>query len=149
MRWENTRRAVPEHPKRFDSSRCVLGTEGFASGRHYWEVRVGSGTAWAVGVAKESVRRKGRLGVKPELGVWAVGRCGRHFQALTSPAVPIAPPAAPEVLGVYLDYEEGRVAFWDPRREAPMFAFPAASFGGERVLPLLCLGRGCCFTLLP
>ncbi|NWZ33291.1 A33 protein, partial [Brachypodius atriceps] len=135
VRWEDTRRNVPDHPKRFDSSRCVLGREGFASGRHYWEVRVGSGTAWAVGVAKESVRRKGRVSVKPELGIWAVGRCGGQCQALTSPTVPIALPQAPEVVGVYLDYEAGRVAFLDARRELPMFAYPPADFGGERVLP--------------
>lgn len=149
MRWESTRRDIPEHPKRFDSSRCVLARQGFTSGRHFWEVRVGHGAAWAVGVAKESVSRKGRLSVKPELGIWAVGLCGSQCQALTSPTVPISLPQSPEVLGVYLDYEAGRVAFFDSGREVPIFAFPPASFGGERVLPLLCLGRGCRFSLCP
>ncbi|XP_039569012.1 E3 ubiquitin-protein ligase TRIM39-like [Passer montanus] len=149
VRWADARRAVPDHPKRFDSSRCVLGRQAFASGRHYWEVRVGRGAAWAVGVARESVARKGRLGVRPELGVWAVGLCGGRCQALASPGVPIALPRAPEVVGVYLDYEGGRVAFVDAGGEAPMFAYAPASFGGERVLPLLCLGRGCQFSLCP
>ncbi|NWI45597.1 BT1A1 protein, partial [Picathartes gymnocephalus] len=135
VRCEDTRRVVPDHPKRFDSSRCVLGRQGFGSGRHFWEVRVGTGAAWAVGVAKESVRRKGRVSVKPELGIWAVGQCGSQCQALTSPSVPIPLPQAPEVVGVYLDYEAGRVAFFDAQREVPMFAYPAASFGGERLLP--------------
>ncbi|XP_062370566.1 E3 ubiquitin-protein ligase TRIM39-like [Cinclus cinclus] len=149
VRWEETRRAVPEHPKRFDSSRCVLAREGFGCGRHYWEVRVTHGTAWAIGVAKESVPRKGRISVKPEVGIWAVGQCGSQCQALTSPSVPISLPQAPEVVGVYLDYEAGRVAFFDSQREMPMFTYPPAAFGGERVLPLLCLGRGCRFTLSP
>ncbi|XP_063245251.1 LOW QUALITY PROTEIN: E3 ubiquitin-protein ligase TRIM39-like [Prinia subflava] len=149
VRWGDTRGTVPDHPKRFDSSRCVLGREGFGSGRHYWEVRVGRGAAWAVGVAKESVPRKGRVSIKPEVGIWAVGQCGSQCQALTSPAVPIRLPEAPEVVGVYLDYEAGRVAFFDCRRGVPMFAYPPASFGGERLLPLLCLGRGCRFTLSP
>ncbi|XP_041265829.1 E3 ubiquitin-protein ligase TRIM39-like [Onychostruthus taczanowskii] len=149
VRWEDARRRVPDHPKRFDSSRCVLGLQGFTSGRHYWEVRVGRGAAWAVGVARESVARKGRVSIKPELGMWAVGRCGSRCQALASPSVPIALPRAPEVVGVYLDYEGGRVAFVDARGPAPMFAYPAAGFGGERVLPLLCLGRGCRFRLCP
>ncbi|NXE99962.1 BT1A1 protein, partial [Menura novaehollandiae] len=135
VRWEDTRRAVPEHPKRFDSSRCVLGREGFGGGRHFWEVRVGGGAAWAVGVAKESVPRKGRVSVKPEAGIWAVGQCGSQCQALTSPSVPLALPGAPAVVGVYLDYEAGRVAFFDGQREIPMFAYPPGSFGGERVLP--------------
>lgn len=149
VRWDETRRSIPEHPKRFDSSRCVLAREGFSSGRHFWGVRVGSGTAWAVGVAKESVRRKGRVSVRPELGIWAVGQCGGQCHALSSPAVPLALPATPEELGVYLDYEAGRVEFFDSRTELPMFCFPPASFGGERVLPLLCLGRGCHFSLSP
>ncbi|NXY24432.1 BT1A1 protein, partial [Atrichornis clamosus] len=135
VRWEDTRRAVPDHPKRFDSSRCVLGREAFAGGRHYWEVRVVSGAAWAVGVAKESVPRKGRVSVKPEAGIWAVGQCGGQCQALSSPSVPLALPAAPRAVGVYLDYEAGRVAFFDVQREIPMFAYPPGSFGGERVLP--------------
>ncbi|NXB95265.1 ERMAP protein, partial [Vidua chalybeata] len=135
VRWGDTRRVVPDHPKRFDSSRCVLGREGFASGRHYWEVQVGDGAAWAVGVAKESVPRKGRVSVKPEVGIWAVGQCGSQCQALASPSVPIALPEAPEVVGVYLDYEAGRVAFFDCRGQTPMFAYPPARFGGERLLP--------------
>ncbi|NWR56355.1 A33 protein, partial [Bucorvus abyssinicus] len=134
-RWDDTRRPVPDNPKRFDSSRCVLGRRAFGAGRHYWEVEVGDGDAWAVGVAKESVRRKGRVNVNPAAGIWAVGRCGGQHQALTSPATPLALPAAPEVIGVYLDYDGGRVAFFDAREEAPIFSYPPAAFGGERLLP--------------
>ncbi|NXH44222.1 BT1A1 protein, partial [Dicaeum eximium] len=134
-RWDGSRGAVPDHPKRFDASRCVLGHQAFSSGRHYWEVQVAHGHAWAVGVAKESVRRKGRVSISPEVGIWAVGHCGGQCQALTSPSVLIALPRAPEVVGVYLDYEAGRVAFFEARRDVAIFAFPPASFGGERVLP--------------
>jgi len=149
VRWEEARHPVPDNPKRFDSSRCVLGCQGFNAGRHYWEVEVGDGEAWAVGVAKESVERKGRISVKPEVGIWAVGQCGAQYQALTSPTSPITLHSAPKVIGIYLDYEAGRVAFFDANNEVPIFAYPPTSFGGERVLPLLCLGRGCRFTLSP
>ncbi|KFQ00433.1 Zinc-binding protein A33, partial [Haliaeetus albicilla] len=111
VRWEDT---IPDNPKRFDSSRCVLGCQGFSAGRHYWEVEVGDGEAWAVGVAKESVRRKGRISVNPKVGIWAV-------------------------IGIYLDYEAGRVAFFDSSNEAPIFTYPPTSFAGEQILPLLCL----------
>lgn len=149
VRWEEARHPVPDNPKRFDSSRCILGCQGFNAGRHYWEVEVGDGEAWAVGVAKESVERKGRISVKPEVGIWAVGQCGAQYQALTSPTSPITLHSAPKVIGIYLDYEAGRVAFFDANNEVPIFAYPPTSFGGERVLPLLCLGRGCRFTLSP
>ncbi|XP_053908043.1 E3 ubiquitin-protein ligase TRIM39 isoform X2 [Cuculus canorus] len=149
VRWEDTRQPVPDNPKRFDSSRCVLGCEGFSAGRHYWEVEVGEGEAWAVGVAKESVKRKGRISVNPKVGIWAVGQCGSQYQALTSPTIPISLLAPPKVIGIYLDYEAGRVAFFDSNNEAPIFTYPPTSFAGERILPLLCLGRGCQFTLSP
>ncbi|NXA15916.1 BT1A1 protein, partial [Sapayoa aenigma] len=135
VRWEETRRPVPDNPERFDSSRCVLGLQGFRGGRHYWEVRVAPGAAWAVGVAAESVRRKGRVRVSPAAGIWAVGHCGGQCQALTAPAEPIALPEPPEVVGVFLDYDGGRVAFVEPGKEAPIFAYPPTSFGGERLLP--------------
>ncbi|KFP78847.1 Zinc-binding protein A33, partial [Acanthisitta chloris] len=139
VRWDDTRQAVPDNPKRFDASRCVLGREGFGAGRHYWEVEVGDGAAWAVGVARESVQRKGRISVNPEVGIWAVGQCGSQYQALTSPTVPISLLVAPKVIGIYLDYEEGRVAFFDAEKEVPIFTYSSSSFAGEKVLPLLCL----------
>uniref|UniRef100_A0A8C3I6Y5 RING-type E3 ubiquitin transferase n=1 Tax=Chrysemys picta bellii TaxID=8478 RepID=A0A8C3I6Y5_CHRPI len=147
VRWEDTRQHVPDNPKRFDSSRCVLGLEGFSSGRHYWEVEVEDGGAWAVGVARESVRRKGRVNVNPEEGIWAVGQCGTQYLALTSPKIPLSLAERPRTIGIYLDCEEGRVAFFDADNEAPIFTFPPASVPGEKILPLLCLGRGSQFRL--
>nr|XP_032640481.1 E3 ubiquitin-protein ligase TRIM39-like [Chelonoidis abingdonii] len=149
VRWEDTRQHVPDNPKRFDSSRCVLGLEGFSLGRHYWEVEVEDGGAWAVGVARESVRRKGRVNVNPEEGIWAVGQCGTQYLALTSPKIPLSLAERPRTIGIYLDCEEGRVAFFDADNEAPIFTFPPGSVPGEKILPLLCLGRASQFRLCP
>uniref|UniRef100_A0A8C8SPF7 Tripartite motif containing 7 n=1 Tax=Pelusios castaneus TaxID=367368 RepID=A0A8C8SPF7_9SAUR len=149
VRWEDTRQHVPDNPKRFDSSRCVLGWEGFSAGRHYWEVEVDDGGAWAVGVARESVRRKGRVNVNPEEGIWAVGQCGSQYLALTSSKILLSLTGRPTTIGIYVDCEEGRVAFFDANNEAPIFTFPSAFVAGERILPLLCLGRGSQFRLCP
>ncbi|NWQ84558.1 A33 protein, partial [Columbina picui] len=124
---------VPDNPERFDSSRCVLAREGFMAGQRYWEVDVGHGDAWAIGVAKASLGRKGRLSVKPETGIWALGRCGSRYRALASPIVPLG--ATPQKIGVFVDYERGRVVFFDVGAEEPVFEFHAVDFGGEQILP--------------
>ncbi|NXS12558.1 ERMAP protein, partial [Neodrepanis coruscans] len=76
---------------------------------------------WALGVAKDSVARKGRVRVNPGSGIWALGHCGGQCQALTSPALPLALPEPPELVGVFLDYQGGRVAFWDCGKGVPLF----------------------------
>ncbi|XP_039374230.1 butyrophilin subfamily 1 member A1-like [Mauremys reevesii] len=114
---------VPDNPERFDRETCVLGLEGFTSGQHYWEVAFGGGRIWAVGVARESVRRKGWINFSPEEMIWAMDQCGGHFRACTSPDILLPLTVSPGRIGVYLDYEQGRVSFYQPGMEAPIYIF--------------------------
>ncbi|NWH68094.1 BT2A2 protein, partial [Geococcyx californianus] len=81
------RRTVPERAERYDTYHCVLGREHFAAGRTFWQVDVGteSSGVWAVGVAKESARRKGWINPAPQDGILALFHCGGKYWALTSP----------------------------------------------------------------
>uniref|UniRef100_A0A674IAZ3 Tripartite motif containing 39 n=1 Tax=Terrapene triunguis TaxID=2587831 RepID=A0A674IAZ3_9SAUR len=133
VRWGDTRQRLQDNPERFDSDPCVLGCEGFTSGRHCWEVEVGDGRFWAVGVARESVRRKGEMNCSPKGGIWAVRRWWGQFRALTSPVTPLPLSWAPSRIRVCLDCDRGQVTFIDAGDEAPIFTFPPASFNTERI----------------
>ncbi|XP_065420167.1 tripartite motif-containing protein 10-like [Chrysemys picta bellii] len=153
VRW-GTRQNLPKKPERFDNWTCVLGCEGFTSGRHYWEVEVeaeGRGFC-AVGVARESVRRKGRISLNPEQGIWAVQCSEDRYWALTSSddLIPFPPSGTPRRIRVYLDYEQGQVAFFDAGTRDLIGTFPPASFAGERIRPFFCaVGVSMRLTLCP
>ncbi|XP_007532346.1 RING finger protein 39 [Erinaceus europaeus] len=147
--------APPDGPARFDQLPAVLGAQGFGAGRHCWEVETvgasscgdssgeeedGGESRYAVGAAGESVRRKGRVGLCPAGSVWALEGRGGRLWALTAPEpTPLGgagPP--PRRIRVDLDWERGRVAFYDGRSLDLLFAFQAPGPLGERIFPLLC-----------
>nr|XP_009943836.1 PREDICTED: zinc finger protein RFP-like [Opisthocomus hoazin] len=132
-----------DNPERFDPWPCVLGCEGFDSGQPCWEVELGYGTRWAVGVALESVKRKGPIDMSPAGGIWAVGRYKEKFQALTSPCpTPVLPDTVPRRVRVCLDHAGGQVMFVDVDSEAVIFTFHKAVFAGERIHPWFWVGKG-------
>ncbi|XP_069098416.1 E3 ubiquitin-protein ligase TRIM39-like [Pleurodeles waltl] len=142
VRRRVTAQRLPETPKRFTSCVCVLGSEGFTSGRHYWEVQLlQEWGAWHVGVAAESMNRKGKITWSPEMGVWAVGGSNDHYKAFTSPPAPLSPREKPLKLGVYLDYEGWRLSLYNAASMELLYTFPQAPFT-ERLFPCFWLGRG-------
>ncbi|NWI27677.1 BT1A1 protein, partial [Sula dactylatra] len=150
VKREDTRQDIPDIPERFNPWRCVLGREGFTSGRCYWEVEAVDGGGWAVGASRADVKRKGEIEFKPEEGIWAVGQWAGHFQALTSPNRTLLPEIQPpKRIRVSLDYEEGRVAFFSVDEEIPIFTFPLASFEGIKVHPWVWLGPGTWLKMWP
>uniref|UniRef100_A0A8C4YA54 Zinc finger protein RFP-like n=1 Tax=Gopherus evgoodei TaxID=1825980 RepID=A0A8C4YA54_9SAUR len=135
-----TQQNLPNNPERFDYWSCVLGCERFTSGRHCWEVEVRDQGGWAVGVARESVRRKGQISHSPEGGIWAVGRWLGQFQALTSPETLLPLSRVPSRTRVCLDCDRGQVTFIDAGDEAPIFTFPPGSVPGGRIRPWFWVG---------
>uniref|UniRef100_A0A8C3HA03 Zinc finger protein RFP n=1 Tax=Chrysemys picta bellii TaxID=8478 RepID=A0A8C3HA03_CHRPI len=149
VRWGDTRQDLPNNPERFDSWACVLGYKGFTSGRRCWEVQVGAGRHWALGVARESVGRKGRISRSPEWGIWAVQRWGSRFEALTSAVTRLPRRQVPTRIRVCLDCDWGQVTFIDAVDETPIFSFPPGSALGERIRPWLWVGPGSPLRLCP
>ncbi|XP_078497814.1 E3 ubiquitin-protein ligase TRIM39-like [Lissotriton helveticus] len=142
VREMGTAQTLPDTPKRFTHFSCVLGSEGFTSGRHYWEVQpLRDGVQWHVGVAAESLYRKGGITLSPEKGVWAVqGRNGR-YSAFTSGETHLYPSEEPLKLGVYLDYEGGRLSLYNADSMELLYSFPQAPFT-ERLFPYFYLFGG-------
>ncbi|XP_034645225.1 E3 ubiquitin-protein ligase TRIM7-like [Trachemys scripta elegans] len=139
VRRGNTPQRLPNNPERFDTACCVLTCEGFTSGRHCWEVEMGGGRCWAVGVARESVNRKRGLSFNPKEGIWAVQWLhGDQYQARTSPETTVSLGRVPSRIRVCLDCDEGQMAFFSVENKAPIFTFPPASFNGERIRPWFC-----------
>ncbi|NXV38812.1 TRI39 ligase, partial [Rissa tridactyla] len=117
-------RDLPDTPRRFTIYPCVLAAQGFTSGRHYWEVEVGDKTHWALGVCKDSVSRKGELTPLPETGYWRVRLWnGDKYAATTIPFTPLTVRVKPKRVGVFVDYEAGKVAFYNVTDRSHIYTF--------------------------
>uniref|UniRef100_K7GBG7 B30.2/SPRY domain-containing protein n=1 Tax=Pelodiscus sinensis TaxID=13735 RepID=K7GBG7_PELSI len=137
LQWGYDVQSRPDIPERFDVDPCVLGNERFTSGRHSWEVDVGNGHNWAVGVAKESVSRKGGISMTPEGGIWAVQRSGSNCWALTDYVTPLLLSQIPRRVRVCLDCDRGQVVFTNADTENLIYVFPPGSLPQERIQPWL------------
>lgn len=107
----------------------VLGNEGFTAGKHFWEIIVESGGDWAFGVAKKPVKNPGNL--TPEEGIWAMGSWREQAKAFIKDK---EPPFTMK-FRVCLNYDKGRVAFFDAERAALLYEFSGTSFSGETIYP--------------
>ncbi|XDV40306.1 hypothetical protein PO909_009414 [Leuciscus waleckii] len=107
------RQSFPDNPERFDPCVFVLGSEGFSSGRHRWEVRVSDHPKWILGVCKESVVRKRKFTVTTKAGVWTIGLSKGVYNALTTPRTVLNLERRPEIIRVKVNMEKGEVSFWD------------------------------------
>ncbi|KAK9958070.1 hypothetical protein ABG768_012251 [Culter alburnus] len=126
------RQDLPDNPKRFDSCVNVLGKEGFSSGRFYFEVQVKGKTEWDLGVARESINRKGEIPLSPSNGFWTVWlRNENEYKALSDPSVPLSLRVNPQRVGVFVDYEEGLVSFYDVESSSHIYSFTGQSFTGK------------------
>ncbi|XP_060045252.1 E3 ubiquitin-protein ligase TRIM38-like isoform X2 [Erinaceus europaeus] len=135
--------------KRFRVLRSVLGCKGFTSGRHYFEVDVGEGSRWDIGVCLKNVQRDISMEVEPSTGFWAIRLYKEnHYVALTSPQTPLPLREKPLVVGIFLDYEAGLVSFYNMSTGSHIFTFPQNSFT-ETLKPYFCFFRCSPLFMLP
>ncbi|XP_042591360.1 E3 ubiquitin-protein ligase TRIM39-like [Cyprinus carpio] len=137
-----TEASLPYSPQRFDSLPCVLGWEGYMSGHHYWEVEFANNGYWKVGVTTTSSKRHGRFPMNPSTGYWVLWRSTRQFFACTNPETALPLLLVPQRMGIYIDYEEGQISFYNAENKSHIYTF--TGHFREKLYPFFALldGRG-------
>ncbi|XP_062273450.1 nuclear factor 7, brain-like [Scomber scombrus] len=121
VRCGDTKQQLPDNPERNTNYVTVLGSEGFNSGKHSWEVEVGDHPGWNVGLAKESVDRKGKCPASTKSGIWCLlHRSGKYTNGL---GTTFTVKKSLQRIRVQLDYDRGEVSFYDPEDETHVFTY--------------------------
>ncbi|XP_040510004.1 cingulin isoform X10 [Gallus gallus] len=138
-------RQVPSKEERFDSHTFVLAKEGYTSGRQYFEVDVGKRRNWILGVASESVARKGIVTLSPKNGFWVIGLAdGEEYWAHTDPWTRLTVSGKPEKIGIFLNISANKLSFYNAKKKTALYTF--TSIGGSRLerkfVPFFSTGSG-------
>ncbi|XP_039543492.1 tripartite motif-containing protein 35-like isoform X1 [Pimephales promelas] len=115
VRDSRNKQPLPDNPERFDSHYCVLGSEGYNSGTHSWDVEVKESQYWSLGVTTASNQRKG--GDFFNTDVWSV----EYDPYGQSRGVCVVQKL--ERVRVDLDYDRGTVSFSDPVTNTHLHTF--------------------------
>ncbi|KAM4642750.1 butyrophilin subfamily 1 member A1-like [Discoglossus pictus] len=131
----------PPNEFRFVTELCCLGLPAFSEGCHYWEVEIGDGLEWAVGVAGPEVSRSGAYMFSPGEHIWCISRFVERFKALDTPEMNLEVDGdILEVVGVYLNIGTAEVSFYDPHNWLKLYTFTGVCPRGGRVYPFFWLG---------
>ncbi|XP_030225764.1 E3 ubiquitin-protein ligase TRIM39-like [Gadus morhua] len=127
---------LTDNPRRFTWYTCVLTRQSFSSGRFYFEVQVKDKTAWRLGVARESIDRKGETVRTPETGYWTLlyNKDGLVFR--DDPDVRLPLRAGLQKVGVFVDYDEGLLSFYDVEARDHIYSATGCTFT-EPLYPIL------------
>uniref|UniRef100_A0A8C2CLQ0 B30.2/SPRY domain-containing protein n=1 Tax=Cyprinus carpio TaxID=7962 RepID=A0A8C2CLQ0_CYPCA len=134
--WSDNKQPLPDNPERFDFYRFVLGSEGFNSGTHCWDVEVKESLCWHLGVTTGSNQRKGDDLF--DTGLWSVQHGLADYFGF-----PVKQNL--QRVRVNLDYDRGTVSFSDPVNNTQLHTFTTNftdtlfpffySFAPLRILP--------------
>ncbi|KAL6482052.1 hypothetical protein MHYP_G00101320 [Metynnis hypsauchen] len=116
---------LPDNPERMSAYNGVLGSEGFSSGTHSWEVEVGDGEDWVIGVAEESVSRKEHCVAAPENGFCSIWRNEDTIYAGTTveSEVEVAKAQSLKTIRVTVNWESGQVIFLSKDNNTVLYTF--------------------------
>ncbi|XP_068578834.1 E3 ubiquitin-protein ligase TRIM21-like isoform X2 [Cebidichthys violaceus] len=138
----DVRKNLPNNPERFNPCPIVLSKQRFSSGRFYYEVQVKGKTDWSLGVVRESINRKGIITLSPQEGYWTIWLRNENEACADSPVL-LSLKSQPQKVGVFVDYEEGLVSFYDVDAAALIYSFTGCCFT-EKIYPYFnsCINDG-------
>ncbi|KAM4631820.1 E3 ubiquitin/ISG15 ligase TRIM25-like [Discoglossus pictus] len=123
--WTKTNQKRPETPERFQCPQ-ILSTRSISSGRHYWDVETSGLGEWRVGMCYPSIERRGHqswIGCNNKS--WCLYGYNKVFSAShNSVQTPLPPSPSCHRYRISLDYEAGRLSFYelcDPIRHLHTF----------------------------
>ncbi|KAM9409243.1 nuclear factor 7, ovary-like [Pholidichthys leucotaenia] len=109
--WSRERKRLPTNPERTKFFCSVLGSEGFNSGSHSWDVDVGNNQDWELGVLGEYAQKNGH----PQSRLWRVMFSSDKFTAFSSSDPEKDLPMKKKVrsIRVHLDFDGRKLSFSD------------------------------------
>jgi len=112
---------LPENPERIHFHPAVLGSDGFDSGTHTWDVEVGGSPVWALGVLAQSALSMEKKSSKTLKIAFFDG----EYTADSGVALPVTLPIKQIVrlIRVQLDCDKKRLSFFDPASETQIHTF--------------------------
>ncbi|XP_030000492.1 nuclear factor 7, ovary-like [Sphaeramia orbicularis] len=137
VRNGDTKQHLPDNPERNTKYSNVLGSEGFNSGKHSWDVEVGDHPDWILGLVKESADRKGKRFVSPEYGIWCLKNRSGEYTNGAGRTVTVQ--TSPQRIRVELDYDRGEVSFYNAEDKTHIYTHTDTFT--EKLYPYFSLGK--------
>ncbi|CAI9608087.1 unnamed protein product, partial [Staurois parvus] len=113
--WSDRNQNRPETPERLTDHLQVLSRQRFSSGQHYWEVNVEGSDWWRVGMCYPSMDRKVlQAGLGRNDKSWGLLRSRNQYSVRhDGKEIPLSTNIPSTRVRIYLDYEAGRISFYD------------------------------------
>ncbi|XP_013126385.1 nuclear factor 7, brain-like [Oreochromis niloticus] len=137
VRRQDTKQQLPDNPERYIKHTNVLGSEGFSSGKHSWEVEVGDHPRWNLGLVRESVGRKGEHSASSKYPIWCLFYDSGKYIIVVGQTVKVK--KSLQRIRVQLDYDRGEVSFYDPKDMTHIYTY--RDIFTDKLFPFFSIGE--------